>query len=107
MNRIEVYKGNTMSFKVQLEKDKTHQPFKNGDKVIFTLFRSNKRDKHILKKEVTEFIEGVAYVDLTPQDTNLEYGVYHYNVRYIENDIHIYDIVKGVFHIKGGVPYEQ
>lgn len=106
MSRIEVYKGNTLTLKVELEKDKIHQPLKNGDKIIFTLFRTNKRDVYILKKETTEFIEGVAYINLTPQDTDLNYGVYHYNVRFVENNEHVYDIVNGVFHIKGGVPYE-
>ena len=57
-------------------------PFTEGDIVYFTVKRSPYTEEKILQKVVTEFTDGVALINISPEDTReLKTGAYYYDIQ--------------------------
>lgn len=73
---IEVIKGDTGILDLTLDNYK----LKDGDKVYFTLKMPNNSEPLILK-EVTKFVDGKAKFIFSTEDTNIDVGIYRYEVK--------------------------
>lgn len=77
-----------------------------GDEVVFTINSGLEIETPIVQKRITEFVNGIAIVQLTAQDTDVEPGDYLYDVQVNCADGRV-DTVLGPakFKFEGGVTY--
>jgi len=76
-------------------------PFQIGDKIYFTLKENIYDVENILQKVIVEFIEGVAIIELSHDDTKkLRCSTYKYDIRLIQNHIVITLVPAALFMIQ-------
>ena len=65
-----------------------------GDTVFLTLKKNVTDETAVLQKEITEFIEGKAYIELLPEDTIYLSGGYIYDVQVNKADGQVITVIK-------------
>ena len=85
---IRMIRGDSESMKISL-KNKEQEPISlvEGDTIYFTVKTSAKTDKKEIQKIVREFVDGVAYIEIKPEDTNeLAFKTYKYDIQLTTKD---------------------
>ena len=81
-NHMRVVKGDTAIFNINID----GYDFVAGDKVYFTLKKDIKDKEYTLQKVVSEFSNNSAIFELNKDDTNLEVGLYIYDIQVTLHD---------------------
>lgn len=101
-NAMTIIKKDTASFDVALD----NYNLEDGDSVTFTISRQVEEEEPILQKTVTDFVDGIATVKLTKEDTNIEIGTYLYDIQIDTQDGRVDTVIgPAKFTVKGGVTY--
>lgn len=101
--KIKIVKGDTAIFDIATK----NYIFKDGDKVYFTVKYSTEDDERVIQKVVTSFHENVAKIILSKEDTNVDVGVYVYDVQLSLLDGRVDTVVPPTkFEVIGGVTHE-
>lgn len=101
-NAMTIIKKDTASFDVALD----NYNLETGDSVTFTISKQVEEEEPILQKTVTDFVDGIATVKLTKEDTNIEVGTYLYDIQIDTSDGRTDTVVgPAKFTVKGGVTY--
>lgn len=80
---LKVIRGNTRILAIALRDSRTKEqiPFENGDVVSLIVKKFYKGQENIIEKRVSFFQDGVAYIEINPEDTeNLPLGRYRYSI---------------------------
>ncbi|MES1922910.1 hypothetical protein MHBO_004439 [Bonamia ostreae] len=107
--KLTIIKGDSEAFKVSVmdKETQTLRPFIDGDKIYFTIKKRINTAEKILQKVITTFDEGIAVVELTPEDTaNILVDDYIYDIQVNFANGTIKTIAKNKFEVDGGVTYE-
>ena len=80
---ISMIRGDSEVIKVSCRNESgVDVPFAEGDIVYFTVKKSPYTEEKILQKIVTEFTDGVALINISPEDTReLKPGAYYYDIQ--------------------------
>jgi hypothetical protein len=101
-NTMTIVKKDTASFDVALE----NYSLDSGDTVTFTVAKELEQETPDLQIVVADFIDGVAMVAITSEDSNLEVGTYYYDIQVNTRDGRVDTIVgPAKFKVIGGVTY--
>lgn len=101
-NTMTIVKKDTASFDVALE----NYSLDSGDTVTFTVAKELEQESPDLQIVVADFIDGVAMVAITSEDSNLEVGTYYYDIQVNTRDGRVDTIVgPAKFKVIGGVTY--
>ena len=101
-NAIKNKKKATASFDVALD----NYNLEDGDSVTFTISKQVEEEEPILQKTITNFVDGIATVKLTKEDTNIEVGTYLYDIQIDTSDGRTDTVIgPAKFTVKGGVTY--
>jgi hypothetical protein len=83
-------------------------PLKDGDTLYFTVKSSVGTEKIEIQKVITEFPDGIAYINISPDDTkSMNFRDYYYDIQLTRADGTVKTIIPpSKFTIKGEVTYE-
>lgn len=102
-NYMVVVKGDTAMFDITLD----NYTFTEGDMVYFTVKKRIKDSQCVIQKVVDVFEENTARVYLTTEDTNIESGIYIYDIQVsLTNGIVDTIVLPSKFEILEGVTCE-
>ena len=81
-NMLTVVRGDLAQMELEIFDDLVAYPLTTGDVVTFDVRSTPDAADSLLTKVITEFTEGVAHLELTPEDTTaLEVGIYSYQLK--------------------------
>ena len=101
--RMKIIKGDTAVFDINLKNYK----FVNGDKVYFTVKTSVDDTDKTIQKVITSFDGSRARVFLSKEDTDVEVGIYLYDIQCsLANGIVDTVVPPTKFEIIGGVTHD-
>ena len=106
---IAMIRGDTETIKVSCKDAKgVDVPFKDGDTLYFTVKSSVDTEEVKMQKVITEFPDGVAYINILPDDTkSMSFRSYYYDIQLTRADGTVKTIIPpSKFTIKGEVTYE-
>lgn len=106
---ISMIRGDTETIKVSCKNDKgIGIPFEYGDILYFTVKQSVTTARKEMQKVITEFSEGIAYINITPDDTkSMGFRNYYYDIQLTRADGTVKTIIPlSTFTVKGEVTYE-
>lgn len=107
---ISMIRGDTEIIKVSCKDAQgVDVPFKDGDTLYFTVKTSVDTEGKKLQKVITEFPDGIAYINILPDDTKLMsfFRTYYYDIQLTRADGTVKTIIPpSKFTIKGEVTYE-
>ena len=106
---ISMIRGDTESIKVSCKDNKGNDiPFEDGDILYFTVKSSVHTDEKEIQKVITEFLDGIAYINISPDSTkSLQFRDYYYDIQLTKLDGTVKTIIPpSIFAIKGEVTYE-
>ena len=90
-NNIRMTRGDSESITVTCEE----RPFAEGDKITMTVKESEYRKEILFQKNVTEFQDGKAIIEITPEDTkNFHFAGYVYDIQLTGADGTVTTIIK-------------
>ena len=99
-NKITIVQGDTAVFDLTLE----NYIFTEGDKVYFTVKNTVYDTVNIIQKVVTEFEGNKVRIILTKEDTNINVGMYTYDIQCsFINGLVDTVIIPSIFEVIGGV----
>ena len=102
-NYMLVVKGDTAMFDITLD----NYTFTEGDRVYFTVKKRIKDSQYVILKVVDVLEENTARVYLTTEDTNIEPGIYVYDIQVsLTNGIVDTVVLPSKFEILEGVTCE-
>ncbi len=80
---ISMIRGDTETIKVSCKNDKgIGVPFECGDILYFTVKQFVDTERKEMQKVITEFSEGIAYINITPDDTkSMGFGNHYYDIQ--------------------------
>lgn len=104
-NNITMTRGDTESITVSCEQQK----FEVGDMVTFTVRLQKKVATKVIQKDVVEFVDGKAIIEIDPVDTTpLAFGTYIYDIQLTRADGTVKTIIKPAkFTIDTEVSYDD
>ena len=104
-NNIRMVRGDSEAITVSCEQ----MPFKAGDKVTLTVRKSRMNSLLIMQKDVTDFVEGKAVIEIEPSDTShLVFGDYIYDIQMIRADGTVKTIIRpATFTVELEVSYDD
>ena len=85
---ISMIRGDTETIKISCkDAQEVGVPLEDGDILYFTVKQSVTTEKKEMQKVITEFPEGIAYINITPDDTkSMGFRNYYYDIQLtIEN----------------------
>ena len=103
---ISMIRGDTETIKVSCEDTQgVGVPLEDGDTLYFTVKRSTSTEEKILQKIVTEFPDGIAYINILPDDTKfMSFRSYYYDIQLTRADGTVKTIIPpSIFAVKGEV----
>lgn len=101
-NTMTIVKKDTASFNVALD----NYTLTDGDRVTFTIAKEVEQETPLRQIIVTDFIDGVALVPITSEDSDLDIGSYLYDVQINLADGRVDTVIgPAKFVVKGGVTY--
>lgn len=100
---ITIVKKDTAYFGLELD----NYVLSQGDKVTFTIAMEKESQNPQVQKEITEFPEnGIALIHLTSEDTDLNKGVYFYDIQVDTRDGQVDTVIgPAKFKVVEGVTY--
>ena len=99
-NKITIVRGDTAIFDLTLD----NYTFVEGDKVYFTVKNTVYDTLNIIQKVITEFEENKVRIMLTKEDTDIDIGMYTYDVQCsLVNGLVDTVIIPATFEVIGGV----
>ncbi|MGL5712255.1 MAG: hypothetical protein ACRCX2_04495 [Paraclostridium sp.] len=102
-NKMRIVKGDTAIFDLTV-KDYT---FKEGDKVYFSVKDSTYSQDYLIHKIVTKLTGNVAKIVLSSTDTDIEEGMYQYDIQLSLVDGTVDTVVPpSGFEVIGGVTHD-
>lgn len=79
---LSMTRGDTERITVRICRSKVIVPLVAGDKVYFTVKKSINDTEKLFQKVITEFVDGIAIIDITHDDTvNAEFGEHVYDIQ--------------------------
>jgi len=100
--KMTIIKKDTANFDIEID----NYSLADGDEVIFTVNTDVELETPVIQKVVTAFEDGVATIDLTSEDTNIEIGTYKYDIQVNTQDGRVDTVIgPAKFVVKGGVTY--
>ena len=106
---ISMIRGDTETIKVSCKNDKGKSiPFEYGDILYFTVKQSVNTERKEMQKVITEFSEGIAYINITPDDTkSMGFRNHYYDIQLTRADGTVKTIIPpSMFTVKGEITYE-
>ena len=106
---ITMIRGDTETIKVSCKDAQgVNVPLKDGDTLYFTVKTSISTEEKVMQKVITEFTDGIAYINISPDDTkSLSFRTYYYDIQLTRADGTVKTIIPpSKFTIKGEVTYE-
>ena len=102
-NRLETYRGDTGILTVNV----TGYDFIEGDYAILSVKKNLEDPKYVFQKRVTEFEDNKIVFIFAEDDTDIEPGVYMYDVKiYLSNGSRDRLIKPSEFEVFAGVTYD-
>ena len=80
----------------------------DGDTLYFTVKSSVNAEKKEMQKVITDFPDGIAYINILPSDTkSMNVGSYYYDIQLTRADGTVKTIIPpSIFTVEGEVTYE-
>ncbi|MGI6227229.1 MAG: hypothetical protein ACOYJ1_13345 [Peptococcales bacterium] len=106
---LSMIRGDTEVIEVACQDSEgTPVSFENGDTIYFTVKVNTNTVSKVLQKEITEFVDGVAYIQIEHEDTNkLPYLTFVYDIQLTRADGTVKTIIPpSKFTILEEVTYE-
>ena len=106
---ISMIRGDTETIKISCkDSEGVDVPLGDGDTLYFTVKYSVGTDEKEIQKVITEFPEGIAYINITPDDTKfMRFRSYYYDIQLTKLDGTVKTIIPpSIFTVKGEVTYE-
>ncbi|HZJ99386.1 MAG TPA: hypothetical protein VFC79_05245 [Tissierellaceae bacterium] len=106
---ISMIRGDTQSIIISVkDKDGNKVPLITGDMIYLTVKQSINTEKKVLQKVVTQFEDGNAIIEITPDDTkDIPFRTYVYDIQLNRVDGTVSTIIPpSNFIIGGEVTYE-
>jgi hypothetical protein len=106
---ISMIRGDTETIKISCKDTKgVGVPLEDGDTLYFTVKASVATEKKEMQKVITEFTEGIAYINITPDDTkSMGFRNHYYDIQLTRADGTVKTIIPpSIFTVKGEVTYE-
>lgn len=106
---ISMIRGDTETIKISCKDAQgVDIPFEDGDVLYFTVKSFVRTEEKEMQKVITEFSEGIAYINISPDDTkSMSFRSYVYDIQLNRANGTVKTIVpKSEFTIKGEVTYE-
>jgi len=101
--RIKIVKGDTAIFDISMN----NYNFIEGDKVYFTVKKNVDDVENSIQKVVSTFDGNIAKIVLSKEDTNIDAGVYLYDVQCsLSNGVVDTVILPTKFEILGGITHD-
>lgn len=102
-NKITIVKGDTAIFDLTV----ANYTFKTGDKVYFSVKDSVDSEDYLIKKIVTQFEGSIAKIILSKTDTNIDAGLYQYDIQVSLVDGTVDTVIPpSNFEVIGGVTHD-
>ena len=106
---ISMTRGDTETIKVSCEDAQgVGVPLEAGDTLYFTVKPSVGIEEKEMQKVITEFLDGIAYINITPDDTKfMRFGSYYYDIQLNRKNGTVKTIIPpSKFTVKREVTYE-
>jgi hypothetical protein len=106
---ISMIRGDTEIIKVSCKDAQgVDVPFEDGDTLYFTVKSSVNTAEIKMQKVITEFPDGIAYINISPDDTkSMNFRDYYYDIQLTRANGTVKTIIPpSIFTIKGEVTYE-
>ena len=106
---ISMIRGDTETIKVSCKDAQGEDvPLEDGDTLYFTVKSSINTEEKKIQKIITEFPDGVAYINISPADTkSMGFASYYYDIQLTRKDGTVKTIIPpSKFTIKREVTYE-
>ena len=106
---ISMIRGDTETIKVSCkDTNGVDVSFEYGDTLYFTVKQSTTMDKKEIQKVITEFQDGIAYINISHDDTKfMSVRSYYYDIQLTSADGTVKTIIPpSTFTVKGEVTYE-
>ena len=76
-NKITIVKKDTAYFAIAHK----NYNFSQGDTITFTIARQKESQEPLVQKRITDFMDNTAIIYLSSQHTNLDKGIYFYDIQ--------------------------
>jgi len=106
---LSMIRGDTETIKVSCKNAQgVNVPFEDGDTLYFTVKSPVDREEKKIQKVITEFLDGIAYINISPADTkSMGFASYYYDIQLTREDGTVKTIIPpSKFTIKREVTYE-
>ena len=106
---ISMIRGDTETIKISVHDTQGDGvPLEDGDTLYFTVKTSVGTEKKEMQKVMTEFQDGIAYINILPSDTKpMKAKSYYYDIQLTRADGTVKTIIPpSRFTVKGEVTYE-
>ena len=106
---IAMIRGDTETIRVSCKDAQgVDVPLKDGDTLYFTVKSFVGAEKIEMQKVITEFQDGIAYINIAPEDTkSMGFKNYYYDIQLTRADGTVKTIIPpSKFTIKGEITYE-
>ena len=106
---ISMIRGDTETIKISCKNAQgVDVPLEDGDTLYFTVKSSVSTEKKEMQKVITEFPDGIGYINISPDDTKfMSFRSYYYDIQLTRADGTVKTIIPpSIFIVKGEVTYE-
>lgn len=106
---ISMIRGDTETIKISCKDVQgVDVPLEDGDTLYFTVKFSVGIEKEEMQKVITEFPDGIAYINILPDDTKfMSFRNYYYDIQLTRADGTVKTIIPpSIFTVKGEVTYD-
>ena len=106
---ISMIRGDTEAIKVSCrDAQGVAVPLEDGDTLYFTVKSYVGTEEKEMQKVITDFPDGIAYINILPSDTKvMNVGSYYYDIQLTRADGTVKTIIPpSIFTVKGEVTYE-
>jgi len=103
-NKLEIVRGDTVTYTLNFVNSDDSPKNLTNCEVFFTVkkYLSDSDDNAIIKKDFSNFnnpASGIAILELTHTETNVEAGEYYFDMQLKNSDGKIYTIMNGIYNI--------
>jgi len=106
---ISMIRGDTETIKISCKDTKgVDVPLVDGDTLYFTVKTSVGAEEKEMQKVITEFPDGIGYINISPDNTKfMSFRNYYYDIQLTRADGTVKTIIPpSIFTVKGEITYE-
>ena len=106
---ISMIRGDTETIKISCKDAQgVDVPLEDGDTLYFTVKSSVNTKEKEMQKVITDFPDGIAYINISPDDTEfMSFRSYYYDIQLTREDGTVKTIIPpSIFIVRGEVTYE-